>query len=892
MNISLVKEWYNTQETAEILGITTCVILSRINNRKSSLIEIKEVEYKKEKRKYLIHKDYIYRCNKEATEKVWFPISEASKLLGKSETWLRNKVDKGGIPKTAYQNTGKLLININYINEQKQYFTMIEKNYYTYEEVSLVLGKSWYCIDGMVIRGTFKDVITSIVPNYISKKEVHNYKEMTKDTIVTSIIQSELNLSEHQALEFIKTEPLIVANNVSGQQFYVKQESYGKFKEGLVYTTKLASEFLKIDYEIVKMLMEKKHIQVFNVKGLGLRTSKYYLEEYLKKDEIPLEQLAMEMGKKVNVLQPYIESGELKKLASYKRHYLRRKDADEFKFSLTAIRIKYFNTDNFQDLFNDVILFLQNTTEFKETVDLFNIWARNRINQSKLKKKINLVNRLLNSFISLISNMDKELFFYTDDELKVLFKTLLDSHFFSLYLFLNYCKIKRKCNFNGDYIGRNKKNKEVKPYTKKEWCNLTLDVLDIEKHFEKAIESKKYAEIWLWTLIQFSLDWRKEDLKEIKQINLDIVGIDCFEWFDFNTVTLEIAHTILKTVERSLKGVKASKNKEELIFVVPFIFEMPTALAIILCELHRRLINKDEIKLITSNFRKKDLCAFFGEELPEFSNRKCSKTLTTYGWETAVKKGKGALAYWLGGFARSHKHKIDIPNPVTQIYIFTKNTDASVEEMALHAFERGIFGWQVKVMIDTLNNHEPLNLIEMTKAIGDVNRAYSPMMVDSLSKYAVTRHEQSVLLLKELMTVPKSELKKKLEEISKLKSPSLLDHSQCLVGVKKCPYLKEVEYNLETPCLGCKNRIDTNYIMDIVNVELFSLMDRLKETPISDETSRIKYTHMIRTLVYILLDFRRAYDKYDENYIRSFIDLDELNKKYRELEFTKFLRIE
>ncbi|MDR4887982.1 hypothetical protein RGU12_10520 [Fredinandcohnia sp. QZ13] len=164
------------------------------------------------------------------------------------------------------------------------------------------------------------------------------------------------------------------------------------------------------------------------------------------------------------------------------------------------------------------------------------------------------------------------------------------------------------------------------------------------------------------------------------------------------------------------------------------------------------------------------------------------------------------------------------------------------------------------------------------------------MMVDSLSKYAVTRHEQSVSLLKQLMCIPKNDLKKKLEEISKLQSPSLLDHSQCLVGVKNCPYMG-VEYNLETPCLGCKNRIDTNYILDIINVELFSLIDRLKATSLSDETSRIKYTHMIRTLTYILFDFRMAYDKYDENYIRSFIDIDKLKKQYQEVEFTKFLSI-
>ena len=40
------------------------------------------------------------------------------------------------------------------------------------------------------------------------------------------------------------------------------------------------------------------------------------------------------------------------------------------------------------------------------------------------------------------------------------------------------------------------------------------------------------------------------------------------------------------------------------------------------------------------------------------------------------------------------------------------------------------------------------------------------------------------------------------------------------------------------------------------------------------------------------MDFKRAYDKYDPGYIRSFIDLDKLKSSFQELEQTKFLRIE
>ena len=612
-------------------------------------------------------------------------------------------------------------------------------------------------------------------------------------------------MSTYQVLQLIKNEPQLVANKmVKGQQFYIKVDSYQKFKEGLVYTIKMAAEFLNTTYEIANMLMEKKHVKFLNVNGLGWRTSKYYLEEYLNREEIPIEQLAMELDIKLTALNKYIYEGEIKTRKHPKdvRHYVHKEEAKRFKNSLTVIKMKYHGTSISDDYFNDRIRFFRDNTVFKETLDLYEVWGRTRLDKSNWENPKHRVTILLNFFEGLLNNLHKEIFLYTDNELKNLFDSLLVSHLQELYLFLNYCKSKRKCNYSGDYVWKIKEANDIEPYTKEEWKDLTLYVIDIETHFEKAIKSKKYAETWLWTLLHFSLNWRKGDLNKLKPINLDVVSINKFEWFENNIFTLEISQTIIKTVERSMKGIKASKNEKELVFVIPFIFEMPSALAFTLCELHRRQTDKNEKKLITSSIHTKDLNSFLGEGFPKFSNRKSSKALMTYGWETAVKKGKGGLAYWLGGFSRSHTHKIDMPNPVTQVYMVTQNTDVSVEEMALHAFERGIFGWQVKVMIDALNNHEPLSLDEMTKAIEEVNKTYSPVMVDSLSRYAVTRHEQSVSLLKELMAIPKNELKEKLEEISNLQSPSLLDHSQCLIGMKNCPYIKEVEYNLETPCLG------------------------------------------------------------------------------------------
>ncbi|MGG4263919.1 helix-turn-helix transcriptional regulator [Peribacillus simplex] len=105
MSISLDKEWYTINETSEILGVSTTVIWNRINKLKSSLINIKETEYKMERRKYLIHRDYINRCMEETSKKEWYSINETCKIIGISERWLYARIRNGSIPASERFNS-------------------------------------------------------------------------------------------------------------------------------------------------------------------------------------------------------------------------------------------------------------------------------------------------------------------------------------------------------------------------------------------------------------------------------------------------------------------------------------------------------------------------------------------------------------------------------------------------------------------------------------------------------------------------------------------------------------------------------------------------------------------------------------------------------------------
>ncbi|MFJ7738753.1 hypothetical protein ACIQ2D_20795 [Lysinibacillus sp. NPDC097287] len=835
----------------------------------------------------------------------WYKPEEVAKLINRSDSNLRKLARTGLIPdsflKVELSSGGKIkyLIHANYVEQQQSLQAKLSSDYYKKAEVKRMLKASDKTLKILQETGVFEDALLFEGTLYFSKKEVEKYiNEKTSAFSLVKLIKEELNVStdRHIIVDFIFNDPLLSKLVYKEAQSYkIKFEDWQEYKKGLVNIEE-ASKHLNMPLEVMQMLWSKKHIKSFTENAKGVRTHVAYLDEYKQRGLIPLEQLAMEINTSLSIIRKFFTSDDYILLPDNKKdYYITREKADELINSYAAIQIKHnYNNHlaetNYHQFFEDSITYFKSKSIINLTVDLYNKWATKKIKKSTQSlKKITL--DYLRVLEVLASQLTKELMEYTDLELKQLFESFPKNQARKIIQFLDYCKGKVDCTFSGDYVFKKTIYGDAnEAYTKEEWKMLIHHVLDVTKHFENAVEKREYANTWLFCLLHFSLAWRRSDMFSFKAISLNQVGIDNFEWFNEHTFNLEDAQNILKIVERSMQGYLARKNKEKTVFVIPFIFEMPTALAFILSELHRQNENANS-EILVKNISAKNINDFFGEDLPKFKSKMSNKTLMTYGWETAVKNGKGALAYWLGGFSRSHTHNIAMPNSITQVYLVTRNTDVDVEEMARHAFDRGIFGWQVKVMIDAINENEPMSLEEMTTAITNINKEYSPVMINELSKFAVTRHEQSIALLKDLMKMPKEKLKVKLKEISKLRSPSLLDHSQCLVGLENCPFKKEVEYNLEMPCLGCKNRIDTNYILDIVNVKIFSLIERLNKTNQGDHITRIKYTHMIKSLLYILMDFKRMYYQFDTNYIRSFIDLDLLQSNIRELNVAKFLTI-
>lgn len=59
--------------------------------------------------------------------------------------------------------------------------------------------------------------------------------------------------------------------------------------------------------------------------------------------------------------------------------------------------------------------------------------------------------------MNLLNVLMKEIINYTDKELKQLFQNLSDNQLRLLYPFINDCKSKRECLYEGDYLWKNEK---------------------------------------------------------------------------------------------------------------------------------------------------------------------------------------------------------------------------------------------------------------------------------------------------------------------------------------------------------------------------------------------------------------------------------------------------
>jgi hypothetical protein len=398
-------------------------------------------------------------------------------------------------------------------------------------------------------------------------------------------------------------------------------------------------------------------------------------------------------------------------------------------------------------------------TPYKQTLHLAEKHLKNEINKLSGKSseyKKDDFGRHINSIHTLFKILYKELSLYNDDEIAdfLISDKLKPSHRVRLMIFFNFVRktLGESCNYKKQVgeslikqLTKDKNNGEKdEKYTEEVWFIYYEFLRDIDKHILRSFEDERYAQIWLFCLLHLSITWRYKDIvNKILNVSLEVVGIDNLEWFKLgNSFTLGMAIKLLECIQFSLDGIIAYKNKMNLHFNIPLSLKIPTAVALVINEIHRR--NKNEKILLYTLYKKHptkkgDFLDFFREnpELADFSNLKATKTLMTFNFATATNTmGRAGVAYVLGTYGRSHKTQgLKLSNTTYTYFHFTKEY-GSPENVALQTMEMGMFGYlYMKILKLSLpkENFSILTQEEITTSIKMLKEHISPISVESLS---------------------------------------------------------------------------------------------------------------------------------------------------------------
>lgn len=881
---ALVKEWYTTGEAEKITGFgykTFCAAIYRG----------KITKYKKEGKNHLLHREVLQeylgkrlviesnpKAN-ELSEEEWYTAEQAEIITGYDSRSFTRRIREGKI--THYKKVGKhYFIHKDVVQKYLEEKNFIKENYWSIKEAAKFLKKSIDSIHDLTHRKELQGVRKFGDEAYLPKTEVKKYYKRMYETYSIKEVCKITGLSKFEVNNLIQNK-VLEAEQVNNYIWYVSKESVRRF--------------LDDDNNYMKIGTKDKRLKTYNVKGLGEKVIKKDYDEFLKLKEkfYTLNEIDMEFGIKPPVtIKSIINKGFVNGSINKNQYMVSKEDFHKFLATIEGIKLLYFGKENYYDYFNRIMDALIRDSVYKDTLTLYRVWAFDKIKNSKSHNKKSMVGYIISTIERLNNALCKEIYLYNNDEIKSMLDDksigFISTNIEYLTIFLNALMQKRKCSFTNNYSMRavydSNRNANEAVYTKIEWVAYCSHLSNVETHIVNAINKRRYAETWLFCLLHLSLAWRNIDIKKMPNVSLELAGIEDFNWLNNNKMTLEKAQVIINDLRRRSIGIQANKNGRKTHLIIGL--TVPTAIALVICEIHRRKSNNDTEVLLTFKYRTCDFKRVLGDELPPFSSLKCNRSLLTYEFETAVnKEGKAHIAYQLCAYARSHTEYLDKINDITSVYLVTTNTDASADNMALHLFERGFFGWQIGIMLGLVYDNQEWNITEKTNMIKSMNEIYSPMAVEGMSEYIYTRNKQAKELLKELLALPRSEIMQKLEDFANYKSPAMIDYSQCIKGLKNC------RYNTPKMCLGCQYHIPTNYILEIVKVNLDEIMDSLDKCPINDTVKRTKLTYLLDKLMYVLTDFRLAYKKYDNNYIKSFIDLEKLMERYNSLESAKLLHI-
>lgn len=353
---------------------------------------------------------------------------------------------------------------------------------------------------------------------------------------------------------------------------------------------------------------------------------------------------------------------------------------------------------------------------------------------------------------------------------------------------------------------------------------------------EKALQSSKDADLWLFVSLHFICALRATDMARIPAPTLPYDSDTVLKKISENTFGKSEASVIVEEliIRLKLKPMKPSKtsayeNVAEFKLFVPESLRTPLGIIMAIALAHHPEILPGKpfvpVKIDTRSIR-----GFFGDHFIKalgnrrFTTRRCNKSYLQ-GIESSASmnnepgKPKG---YILAALARGHKGGIGRLAETTDIYLRDANFNGYTPEFIIREmFERGVFSFIPAILLEiyTGKEYKMLSVSSQTKLIGELGlAAHQIEWVVSAVENAFVKSKNTVKSM--LQNSVKENVGDILQNIASGNAPGRQDECLCLMTAAKisCPYPDR------NSCVGCGYEIYTKTAMHTLMSEYIRLM--------------------------------------------------------------------
>ncbi len=480
----------------------------------------------------------------------------------------------------------------------------------------------------------------------------------------------------------------------------------------------------------------------------------------------------------------------------------------------------------------------------------------------------------------LLFYLKKDLFFYDDMEYRALIK-LAGDHMNKMdgdYLtfFGSWLRTKFKTRYHEDLIMKKRIVFETSngAYDMDEYLELHYYLLNPEyiednEMYQKAAESKDYADTWLFLSMHLIASIRDTDLVRIYHPELDYTPEETLKKIRNNEFTFADSLKALRSVVFRLEMIPLTPNKNinrqnipniKLHFPVNAEQHFGTLFAI--CEAHHRLAGLDAKEPFIRIIKTYDqIKKYMGDEIgnlfleADFRSRSANKSFMQASMMLSDNilgsEGPRINGMIIASMARSHKGSLNQFCETTEKYLKDANFSGLTPEfVAQELFERGVLSFVPSMLLQMVTDgkYKKLSVSEQTKMVKELNLTpYETERTVEIYNYNMNKAAEMVNMVAK-SGAQEQDILFSIHLIGNGDAFSKNMEMECLLTALKrmCPFPNR------QVCAGCKYAIGTFstiwYLMDEYN----RLNALLLQT--ENEAEKGKYMSFIKDIILPTLD--------------------------------------